>query len=465
MREIAHLRPAQDALLQSTVQDWLNCGRSVELLERGRASEAIRALYAALGRPTPTVLFFSSPALCVLAWRALREMAGVPRDQRFRQDPQLAAQVHAQLRAQLPSQPIPRSWLQLQKHSASSIRRQVESRQRSKRWAHVWDELCAHCEARIDSGLGPLVRERLQSALRDPLWLQLRARLWWPLQWQLEARLGKSRAADGTRPTAPAPGSAATTDEVDADLLEIIREQTRIEDLETGIDMPSLELIPSVLRVDLWAQVGACMGAWWCASAVFYDFCTRIGFSYALEQRRLLRLWLEQCRQSHWWFDCDGIVFVSERPTLLQIDAHGRLHNERGAALEYADGFRLYALQGVRLRETDVLHPERITVNRIETERNWETRRILTSRYGQARYLKDAGATVVHQDARGTLWRKRRAEDTDLVMVEVRNATPEPDGTVRSYLLRVPPGIKSASAAVAWTFGLRCREYCPRIET
>jgi hypothetical protein len=38
--------------------------------------------------------------------------------------------------------------------------------------------------------------------------------------------------------------------------------------------------------------------------------------------------------------------------------------------------------------------------------------------------------------------------------VQVTNATPEPDGTHRAYWLRVPPGMRTARQAVAWTFDL-----------
>ena len=207
------------------------------------------------------------------------------------------------------------------------------------------------------------------------------------------------------------------------------------------------------------------MGTWWCASAVFYDFCGRLGVRYALEGRRLLRLWLAQCRETHWWFECDGIVFAADRPPVLKLDSHGRLHNERGPALDYGDGFALCAIHGVWVEEDCVLHPGGITVERIERESNVEVRRVLTGLYGYARYLKDSGATLVQKDERGRLWRKRRCEDADLVMVEVVNATPEPDGSVRTYLLRVPPHLRTASEAVAWTFGLRSSQYLPSIET
>jgi len=50
-------------------------------------------------------------------------------------------------------------------------------------------------------------------------------------------------------------------------------------------------------------------------------------------------------------------------------------------------------------------------------------------------------------------------------MVEVRNSTPEPDGMVKNYWLRVPPNMTTAREAVAWTFCLSEREYDPLKET
>lgn len=47
----------QTAQMEAEVTCWLDRGRSVEPLDRQRAADSIRALYAAVGRPTPTVLF------------------------------------------------------------------------------------------------------------------------------------------------------------------------------------------------------------------------------------------------------------------------------------------------------------------------------------------------------------------------------------------------------------------------
>jgi hypothetical protein len=50
-------------------------------------------------------------------------------------------------------------------------------------------------------------------------------------------------------------------------------------------------------------------------------------------------------------------------------------------------------------------------------------------------------------------------------MVEVVNSTPEPDGSRKTYFLRVPPTIETAREAVAWTFGLGAVDYRPAVES
>ena len=44
-------------------------------------------------------------------------------------------------------------------------------------------------------------------------------------------------------------------------------------------------------------------------------------------------------------------------------------------------------------------------------------------------------------------------------MVEVLNSTPEPDGSRKTYFLRVPPDTQTARQGVAWTFGMRPDDY------
>ncbi len=456
MREINCLTPDQEAQLDKEAQYWLANGRSVEPLDRRRATESIYALYAAMGISTPAVLCFSSPAMCI---QALHAMVGLEAKRHRQRD----TQIESQLREQLQSPTIPKRWRGLQKRVAPSTGLRIQSYRASALWSQAWDQLSAHAESRIDSRIGPSLWVKLESELRSDLWEQLRSRIWRSLHGKLRAQPRESRRQNSeTESTLQASGYGDDPRDLRGRLRDIRYEEAHLDRVKIDISMPGLEIRPRGSNTEIWEH---CLGAWWCASAVLYEFCARIGISYALEQERLLRLWLEQCRHTHWWFEYDGIVFLSDRPKALSLDSWGRLHNERGAALDYGDGFRLCAIYGIQVEENDVLHPEQITLGRIETEVNVEVRRVLTSFYGQARYLKDSGATLVHQDERGKLWRKMRQGDTDLVMVEVENSTPEPSGTPRSYLLRVPPNMTTAAEAVAWTFGMQCGQYLPRVET
>ncbi len=163
----------------------------------------------------------------------------------------------------------------------------------------------------------------------------------------------------------------------------------------------------------------------------------------------------------------DDTLFWVAKPTLHKDPAPGtrRLHHETSAALE-SDVENLFFWHGVLVPEYIVVRPDSITVEQIETETNAEVRRVMIERMGQWRYLQESGATLVHTDSRGALYRKEIPNDEPLVMVKVKNATQEPDGSYKDYFLRVPPTITMAAQAVAWTFGFsKVEEYAPSIET
>lgn len=176
-------------------------------------------------------------------------------------------------------------------------------------------------------------------------------------------------------------------------------------------------------------------------------------------------------------------VLVSERPLVARVDAEGRLHAESGAAMAWADGFEVWAWHGVVVPEWVARDPASITPARIDAERNAEVRRVMVERFGVERLMRDSGGEVIHEDETGRLWRRlvgpvtgprswaqgmawnRPRTHEVVVMVEVVNATPEPDGTFKTYFLRVPPGTRTACEGVAWTFGMTEREYAPAAET
>ncbi|MFI8352039.1 DUF6745 domain-containing protein [Streptomyces cyaneofuscatus] len=173
----------------------------------------------------------------------------------------------------------------------------------------------------------------------------------------------------------------------------------------------------------------------------------------------------EVARNAGWWWPYERAVVISERPEVLHRDEAGRLDHGAGPALAYRDGFALYAWRGMPVPADFLAELASLTPQRIREEENAELRRVMLEFYGYDRYLTESGAEPVHRDETGILWRIALDGDEDVVMVEVVNSTPEPDGTHRTYWLRVPPATRTAKDGVAWTFGLDGAAYAPVRQT
>ncbi|MFE2973526.1 DUF6745 domain-containing protein [Streptomyces sp. NPDC059258] len=173
----------------------------------------------------------------------------------------------------------------------------------------------------------------------------------------------------------------------------------------------------------------------------------------------------EVARNAGWWWPYERAVVITERPDVLHRDEAGRLDHGEGPALAYGDGFALHAWRGMPVPAAFLAELSSLTPERIRAEENAELRRVMLEYYGYDRYLTESGAQPVHRDETGILWRIALDGDEDVVMVEVVNSTPEPDGTYRTYWLRVPPATRTAKDGVAWTFGLEGAAYAPVRQT
>jgi hypothetical protein len=187
-----------------------------------------------------------------------------------------------------------------------------------------------------------------------------------------------------------------------------------------------------------------------------------------------------------WVFD--SICFAAERPIHINHDEAGRLHCEVGPSFAFRSGWCRWHWHGVEVDRQIIEEPRRITIEDIEAARRHpEFQRILIERYrhgnkvhGIAAYLRDAGGVRLdHDEVFGTLWRRSVRGEAPVLMIEVVNHTPEPDGSYKHHFLRVdtnlrpiladgtfgPPQPLTARNAVASTFGLTGGEYMPEVET
>lgn len=192
--------------------------------------------------------------------------------------------------------------------------------------------------------------------------------------------------------------------------------------------------------------------------------------TYSAPNLESLNIWSRLLERAYALLFYEGIAFVCEYPVHSRLDAEHRFHDENGPALKFADEFAAHFWHGRRVTRETIESPQSITVEQIEKEKNVETRSILVERYGLERFIIDSGARKIHEDECGVLYHKvftshDSLTDEPLVVVMVDNSTPEPDGTRQRFFLRVPPTIKSAREAVAWTFGLDEDDYAPTVES
>ena len=169
--------------------------------------------------------------------------------------------------------------------------------------------------------------------------------------------------------------------------------------------------------------------------------------------------------QTGWFWAFKDVVVMTERPTILKLDTVNRLHNETDMAIKYSDNFGIFMWHGIQVPSDIILHPESISISQIDKEKNIEIRRIMLERFGIKRFMQESGAKKIGEDCFGVLLKRKIPGDEPIVVVQVDNSTPEPDGTIKKYMLRVPPNIKSPQEGIAWTFGLQKHEYEPIKET
>jgi hypothetical protein len=159
------------------------------------------------------------------------------------------------------------------------------------------------------------------------------------------------------------------------------------------------------------------------------------------------------------------------------------LQCDTGPAVSYPDGWNIYYIHGVAVNEQIVMHPETLTLLQINEEPNAEVRRIMVERYGYEKFLRESDAKLVDSCPEDHALKGLRTAKLwhigEIVMLDVLNSTPEPDGSRKTYHLRVHPELRplldggalgnaqepTCQNAVASTFGLTGDEYQPEAQT
>jgi hypothetical protein len=421
--------PAQRDRLPEYLRKWIGIGLSTEPVDRDHASWALTRFYESAGLAEPLVIWAPCPVSALLSVTVYAAIKGG----------------HLEAEADSPGglnrimDPVIRSLL-------------VTAPQRFYREVQLIVAQALHLRARTESAANrplPFLIKRVSKAATHaarglPLTRSVNLCLWVMLAAPIDTALGQSWVG----------------------LLE-------------GDLHPSLDRFPTP-RSQLAAE-STFGGPRWLGHGGALDYASEV---LGLPRDRRFIDALTAC--PYFWV-LDGICVAAERPTYVHHDEAGRLHSEIGRSVAYGSGWGWWHWHGTEVTQPIIEAPETITISEIDRTLDPELRRIMIERYrhgdtveGAAAYLRDIGGIAIDHDERfGTLWRRLRFREQPLVIVEVINRTPEPDGSYKHHYLRVDPNLRpihpdgrcgppqafTSRNAIASTFGLTGLEYEPELET
>jgi len=162
-----------------------------------------------------------------------------------------------------------------------------------------------------------------------------------------------------------------------------------------------------------------------------------------------------------WWHE--EVVVISDRPEFIKRDDEGRLHGETGPSIQYRDGWSLYHWHGVAIPK------EWVTSNKPSAREalkwpNIEQRRCACEIIGWANILAELKSRVIDRDDDveiGTLLEVNLPDSGKERFLQVQC------GTGRTFAIPVPPTVKTALEANAWTYGLEdvLNQFKPEVRT
>jgi len=357
-------------------------------------------------------------------------------------------------------------WANLGANLRDNLRANLRDNLRANLWENLGDNLRANLWANLGANLRDNLRANLWDNLRDNLGENLGDNLGDNLGENLENNLWANLGAnlgDNLR--------ANLGDNLRANLGDNLRDNlwdnlgaNLGENLENNLwanlgdnlrDNSKIEFIPT----SLWGSLDS---NW--ISFYLYPH-EKLRPMHTDDQMIILNHWKNLAENSFWWYPFENVCFVCDRPIFIGMDDRWRMHNDSGPAVTFSDGWKIYAVHGVMVPEYVIERPQEITVSKIDAETNVEIRRVMIDQIGAENYLFASGSKIYIEDDFGTLFRREVANDELIVIVEVKNSTPEQDGTYKNYYLRVPPDMATPRQAIAWTFGLQEHEYKPEVQS
>jgi hypothetical protein len=157
----------------------------------------------------------------------------------------------------------------------------------------------------------------------------------------------------------------------------------------------------------------------------------------------------------------EDFCMVSDFPRVLKVDNENRPHCENGPSHQWRDGWSLYYWHGVAI-PGEWVSGKPPSAKEALTWSNIEQRRVACEIVGWLKILSELNARIIDEDGDeeiGTLLEVDLPDSGRERFLQVKC------GTGRQFALPVPPDMKSAIQANAWTYGLDPKDFSPEVRT
>jgi hypothetical protein len=332
--QIATVTPEQEELIPVIRERWRSLALSTQPIDQQKATDAVTTAYAVMGKPEPEIRFLNSPFAAkseILAADSPRQMAqevGAPILIIFAME--LENQMKKQLEAKL--------WQELE------VKMQRKQLQESQGWVGlIW--LLPSTSESEQQQLQQLRNELLLQFLAQqpggniivPIWENLWQHLGEPL-WQYLSNQS---------------------------LLQWLYQQSQLQVWFEVANIAIPGMYSYLLRM--------CTDA---STAAVLEFCiNELHCEHDESRWNVLQSLVTECGLV---FPFEKTCFICDRPIKLSLDSENRLHAEGEAAVEFADGNKLYFYQNVPLPEKyGTVSPEQWQAQWIPEEPSDKVRQVL----------------------------------------------------------------------------------------
>lgn len=337
---ISKLTPHLDSVLRSYYADWLEIARTTAKADRRRVEESIRRIYSSSELPPPVVIWCQSPLQLVVLPTFVSLCSRLSEYER--------AVVRERLEARRKRFSVDvRNWITLWNTVSTNIDKitidgqlgglvnsQLTMQLQREMPRKLGDEFDKHISGEAKEQLGSMLKSRLRPdfqasktrvGLSVPLWNFLSGEMW-----QFIAAITEARAAGS--------GSVGWFSKIIG---------APIEDKEFKVDR-YLEELRHHLNV---AVSTHWFGPWDMYDLLLYDFARQHTESvkYGEPNDSQATAWLSLARHAAAYEFRAGVCFVCEHPSQLSLDNRSNAHRENGPAMEFSDGWNVYAWHGRRV--------------------------------------------------------------------------------------------------------------------